>query len=66
MNKTIPKTSMRFFNEIPVRSVWDNESSKWWCAAMYICQALTSSKNPRSYGMLLEGETRSCQQFVDN
>lgn len=43
------KTSICFFKDIPVRSVLDNESSKWWCAATDICQALTSSKNPRSY-----------------
>ena len=24
------KTSIRFFEDIPVRAVWDEESAKWW------------------------------------
>ena len=43
------KTSIRFFEDIPVRAVWDDESSKWWFCAMDIAEALTKSKNPRSY-----------------
>lgn len=43
------KTSIRFFEDIPVRAVWDDESSKWWFCAMDIAEALTNSKNPRSY-----------------
>ena len=41
------KTSIRFFDDIPVRAVWDEQSSKW-CAAD-IAEALTKSKNSRSY-----------------
>ena len=43
------KTSIRFFEDIPVRAVWDEESTKWWFCAMDIAQALTKSKNPRNY-----------------
>ena len=43
------KTSIRFFEDIPVRAVWDNEASKWWFCAMDIAEALTKSKNPRIY-----------------
>ena len=43
------KTSIRFFEDIPVRAVWDEELSKWWFCAMDIAEALTKSKNPRSY-----------------
>lgn len=43
------KTSLRFFENIPVRAVWDEESSKWWFCAMDIAEALTKSKNPRKY-----------------
>ena len=43
------KTSTRFFDDIPVRAVWDEETSKWWFSAMDIAQALTKSKNPRVY-----------------
>ena len=43
------KTSIRFFEDIPVRAVWDEDSSKWWFCAADIAEALTKSKNPRSY-----------------
>lgn len=43
------KTSIRFFEDIPVRAVWDDEGSKWWFCAADIAEALTKSKNPRSY-----------------
>ena len=45
----MPKTSIRFFEDIPVRAVWDEDSSKWWFCAMDIAEALTKSKNPRVY-----------------
>lgn len=48
MNMPI-KTSIRFFEDIPVRAVWDDETSKWWFCAMDIAEALTKSKNPRVY-----------------
>ena len=43
------KTSIRFFEDIPVRAVWDEDSSKWWFCAADIAEALTKSKNPRVY-----------------
>ena len=43
------KTSMRFFEDIPVRAVWDEDSSKWWFCAVDICEALTKSDSPRKY-----------------
>ena len=43
------KTSIRFFEDIPVRAIWDEESSKWWFCAADIAEALTKSKNPRVY-----------------
>ncbi|MGN1042527.1 MAG: protein adenylyltransferase Fic [Christensenellales bacterium] len=43
------KTSIRFFENIPIRAVWDNDTSKWWFCATDIVEALTKSKNPRSY-----------------
>ena len=45
----IIKTSIRFFEDIPVRAVWDDDTSKWWFCAMDIAEALTKSSNPRSY-----------------
>ena len=43
------KTSIRFFEDVPVRAVWEEETSKWWFCAVDIAEALTKSKNPRSY-----------------
>lgn len=43
------KTSIRFFEDIPVRAVWDEETSKWWFCATDVAEALIKSKNPRSY-----------------
>ena len=43
------KTSIRFFDDIPVRAVWDEETSKWWFCAVGIAEALTNTKNPRVY-----------------
>ena len=35
------KTSIRFFEDVPMRAVWDDESAKWWFCAMDIAEALT-------------------------
>ena len=43
------KTSIRFFENIPVRAVWDEESSKWWFCATDIVEAVTKTNNPRVY-----------------
>lgn len=43
------KTSIRFFEDVPVRAVWDSESAKWWFCAMDIAEALTKTTNPRVY-----------------
>ena len=43
------KTSIRFFENIPVRAVWEEDSSKWFFCATDVAEALTKSKNPRVY-----------------
>ena len=43
------KTSIRFFFYFPVRSVWDEESSRWWLCAVDIIEALSLSNSPRIY-----------------
>ena len=47
--ETANKTSIGFFENIPVRAVWDEESAKWWFCAMDIAEALTKTTNPRVY-----------------
>ena len=53
------KTSIRFFDNIPVRAVWNEETSKWWFCAVDIAEALTGSKSPRKYWNTLK--TRNSQ-----
>lgn len=43
------KTSIRFFENTPVRAVWDDDSHKWWYCAMDVAEALTNTTNPRVY-----------------
>ena len=43
------KTSIRFFDNVPVRSVWDEETSRWWLCAVDIIEALSLSSSPRIY-----------------
>ncbi len=61
------KTSIRFFENIPVRAVWDEGSSKWWFCAVDIVEALTKSKNPRSYWNKIKSRKNElstiCQQL---
>ncbi len=43
------KTSIRFFDNVPVRSVWEEKSSRWWLCAVDIIEALSLSVSPRKY-----------------
>lgn len=43
------KTSIKFFENIPVRSVWEEETSRWWLCAVDIIEALSLSSSPRIY-----------------
>ena len=43
------KTSIRFFNDIPVRSVWDDDTASWWLCATDIITVLVDTSNPRVY-----------------
>ena len=61
------KTSIRFFENIPVRAVWEEETSKWWFCAADVAEALTKSKNPRSYWNKIKSRKRElstiCRQL---
>ena len=43
------KTSIRFFSDVPVRSIWDEKTSRWWLCAVDIIEALSLSSSPRIY-----------------
>ncbi len=48
------KTSIRFFDDMPVRSVWDDETSQWWTCAVDAVGAIVDTKNPRVYWAALK------------
>ena len=43
------KTSIRYFNNKPVRSRWDNDSSSWLVCAIDLIDAVVETSNPRIY-----------------
>ncbi len=43
------KTSIRYFNHIPIRARWDNDQHKWWYSATDVVTALSETKNARRY-----------------
>ena len=43
------KTSIRFFENVPIRSVWDVETFSWWLCAVDVIEALNVSTAPRKY-----------------
>ncbi|MBR1983620.1 MAG: Fic family protein [Clostridia bacterium] len=43
------KTSIRFFDKVPVRSIWNEETSRWWMCSVDIIEALSLSNSPRIY-----------------
>ena len=43
------KTSIRFFDDIPVRAVWDENDFKWYFCAVDIVEVLTKSTAPTKY-----------------
>jgi len=45
----ITKTSIRFYNSVPVRARWSDDDKTWWYAATDVIQALTQSMNARRY-----------------
>ena len=61
------KTSIRFFNNVPVRSVWDEETSRWWLCAVDIIESLSLSSAPRKYWNTLKSRNNQlssiCRQL---
>ncbi len=43
------KHSIRYFNNKPVRAVWDNENSIWWYSAVDFISILVDPNSPRRY-----------------
>lgn len=45
----VTKTSIRFYNSLPVRARWNDDDNSWWYAATDVVQALMLTKNARRY-----------------
>ncbi len=45
----LEKTSIRYFNKKPVRSMWDEETSSWLICAIDLIAAVVETSNPRIY-----------------
>ena len=43
------KQSIRYFNNKPVRAVWDNDNSLWWYSAVDFITILIEPNSPRRY-----------------
>lgn len=43
------KRSIRYFNNEPVRAVWDNDNSLWWYSAVDFISILVEPNSPRRY-----------------
>ncbi len=43
------KHSIRYFNNMPVRAVWDNDNSLWWYSAVDFITILVEPNSPRRY-----------------
>ena len=59
----MPKTSIRFFDTVPVRSVWDEETAKWWLCAADVISAVVETANPRVYWATVK--RRNSELFAD-
>ena len=43
------KHSIRYFNNKPVRAIWDNDNSMWWYSAVDFIAILVDPNSPRRY-----------------
>lgn len=43
------KTSIRYFSDVPVRSVWEEKTNKWFYSVVDVVASLIKTENPRKY-----------------
>ena len=58
------KTSIRFFNNVPIRAIWDEESLSWWYSAVDLINAITNSTNSRRYWNTLKSRNNYLKKFI--
>ncbi len=57
------KTSIRFFDGVPVRSIWDEDTCRWWLASVDVIEALKISVAPRKYWNALKNRNAQLSSF---
>ena len=48
------KQALQVFEHYKVRTIWDEETQKWYFSVVDVCAALTDSPNPRNYWKVLK------------
>lgn len=49
---------VKIFGEHKIRSVWDDESEKWYFSVVDVVAVLTESENPRNYWKVLKNRLK--------
>ena len=57
------KHSIRYFNNQPVRAVWDNDRSLWWYSAVDFISVLVEPNSPRRYWNNVKVRNPELSQF---
>lgn len=52
------KQALQVFEHYKVRTVWDEETQKWYFSVVDVCGVLTDSPNPRKYWSVLKSRLR--------
>lgn len=58
------KEAIKIFEEKKVRTVWDDETEKWYFSIVDVVGVLTDSENPRRYWSDLKTEVISRRKSV--
>ena len=61
------KHQIQLFEEKKVRTVWDDQTEKWYFSIVDVCAVLTDSTNPQTYWRVLKNRlTREGNETVTN
>ena len=52
------KQALQVFEHYKVRTIWDEESQKWYFSVVDVCGVLTDSPNPRKYWSVLKSRLK--------
>ncbi len=52
------KQALQVFEHYKVRTIWDEESQKWYFSVVDVCSVLTDSPNPRKYWSVLKSRLK--------